>query len=269
MDLPETPLRYPRRQTIRGTLRGLIRAAFALMADVEIEGRENLPQNGPLIVVGNHFSFIDPVAMIHATPWPLEFLAGVRMPNAPPAARIFPRLWGVFPVHRGAVSRAALRSAEAILRQGGVLGIFPEAGNWASVLRPARPGTAYLATKTGAPVVPMAFTGLNDIFPALRQGRRAQVLIRIGQLFGPFQVEGRGQRRREQLDRIGHEIMRQIAQLLPDRLRGHYAEDPAIRAAAQGTEVYPWADSPDICVSCHLKPRKSFGPFGCFRQLER
>lgn len=239
-------MRYPRRQAIRGLMRGLIRAAFALLTDAQIEGLENLPAGGPLILVGNHFSFIDPVAMIHATPWPLEFLAGVRMPNAPPAARIFPRLWGVFPVHRGAVSRAALRSAETILDQGGVLGIFPEAGNWARVLRPARPGTAYLAARTGAPILPMAFTGLNDIFPALRQGHRARVRIRIGPAFGPFHAEGRGQERRQQLDQIGHQIMRQIAQLLPDRLRGHYAEDPATRAAAQGTEIYPWADTPDI-----------------------
>ena len=243
---PEQILTYPRRRVIRGILRRLIQVTFAALANLEIEGRENLPEGGPLILVANHFSFVDPVAMIRATPWPLEFLAGFRMPNAPAAVTWVPKLWGVFSVHRGAVSRSALRSAEAVLSQGGVLGIFPEAGNWVAVLRPARPGTAYLAAKSGARLVPMALTGLTDLFPALRRGRRATVRIRIGRPFGPFSVDGRGRARREQLDQLGHQIMHQIARLLPDNLRGHYAENPALRAAARGTEIYPWADEPDI-----------------------
>jgi 1-acyl-sn-glycerol-3-phosphate acyltransferase len=213
---------------------------------LEILGQENLPEGGPIILVANHFSFIDPVAMIRATPWPLEFLAGFRMPNAPPIVRMLPKAWGVFPVHRGAVSRSALRSAEAILHQNGTLGIFPEGGNWATVLRPARPGAAYLAARTGAPILPMGMTGLKDMFSTLRSGRRSKVTIRIGRVFGPFVAEGRGRERREQLDRVGDEIMERIAALLPDQLRGHFAEDPAIREAAMGTEIFPWDEDPDI-----------------------
>lgn len=245
MELRSHAPSYPRRRLLRGMLRQLINAAFLLLADLEIQGQENVPGGGPLILVANHFSFIDPVAMIRATPWPLEFLAGFRMPNAPPIVRIFPRLWGVFPVHRGSVSRTALRSAEAILVQGGTLGVFPEGGNWAQVLRPARPGAAYLAARTGSPILPMAFTGLVDLFPKLRAGKRSRVLIRIGEAFGPFSIEGRGRERREQLDRIGHRIMERIAHLLPDTLRGHYADDPAVREAARGTEVFPWDSDPE------------------------
>jgi hypothetical protein len=60
--------------------------------------------------------------------------------------------------------------------------------------------------------------------------------------FGPFKAEGHGQRHREQLDKIGHEIMHHIAELIPPERRGHYSNDPAIREAAKGTEIYPWAD---------------------------
>jgi 1-acyl-sn-glycerol-3-phosphate acyltransferase len=133
-----------------------------------------------------------------------------------------------------------------VLEQGGVVGIFPEAGNWATVLRPARPGTAYLAARTGVPIVPMGFSGLLDVFPKLRSGKRADVDLRIGRPFGPFEVTGRGRERREQLDQIGHRIMEHIAALLPDEDRGHYADDPDVRAAAKGTEIYPWGDEPDI-----------------------
>jgi 1-acyl-sn-glycerol-3-phosphate acyltransferase len=224
----------------------MIRLALGALTRLEILGRENLPPGGPLILVANHFSFIDPLAMIRSTPWPLEFLAGAHMPNAPAVVTWIPKVWGVFPVHRGSAARSALRAAERVLAQNGVLGIFPEGGNWATVLRPARPGAAYLAARSGAPILPIGIDGLVDVFPRLRRGGRAKVTIRIGKQFGPFQVNGSGQERREQLDAIGHRMMRKIAALIPEERRGHYSDDPAIRAAAQGTEIYPWADEPDI-----------------------
>ncbi len=149
-------------------------------------------------------------------------------------------------MHRGSFSRSALRSAEAVLRQGGVLGVFPEAGSWAAVLRGARPGSAYLAVRTGVRILPMAFTGLVEVFPELRAGRRARVNFRIGRPFGPFQISGRGRERREQLDDVGHQIMRQIADLLPEEKRGLYASDPEIRAAAAEVADYPWDDRAEI-----------------------
>ncbi|MGD2103855.1 MAG: lysophospholipid acyltransferase family protein [Anaerolineae bacterium] len=236
---------YPRRRLIRALCRRLAHAALAALTDLHIEGQENLPDGGPLLVVANHFSFIDPVAMIRAVPWPVEFVGGFQMPNAPPAVRWLPKVWGYYPVHRGSFSTDALRAAEAVLEQDGVLGIFPEAGNWATVLRPARPGAAFLAVRTRAPILPLGFANLNDVFPSLRKGKRASVTLRIGKLFGPFHAEGRGRDRRPKLDAIGHEIMERIAELIPPEKRGHYSEDLAIRAAAQGTEVYPWDENPE------------------------
>jgi 1-acyl-sn-glycerol-3-phosphate acyltransferase len=236
---------YPRRKLIRSLLQKLAHAAMATLADLHTIGKENIPAGGPLLVVANHFSFIDPVAMVQTVPWPIEFVGGLEMPNAPPAVTWIPKVWGYYPVHRGGASLGALRAAETILKQDGVLGIFPEAGNWATVLRPARPGAAFLAVRTGAPILPMGFAGLNDVFPALRQGRRARVTLKIGELFGPFQAEGKGRHRRKKLDAIGDEIMNRIASLIPPEKRGHYSDDPAIRAAAQGTEIYPWNENPE------------------------
>jgi 1-acyl-sn-glycerol-3-phosphate acyltransferase len=236
---------YPRRRVLRGLLRRVTQVLFAGLMDLQIVGQENLPKNGPLLVVANHFSFIDPVAMVRLAPWPIEFIGGFRMPNAPAWTAMIPKIWGYYPIYRGTASRDGLRAAEAVLAQGGVLGIFPEAGNWATVLRPARPGAAFLASRTGAPILPMGFHGLLDVFPRLRDRRRARVTLRIGKPFGPFHVTGRGRARRRQLEEIGHEIMGRIAELIPPERRGHYSDDPAIRAAAQGTEVYPWDDAPD------------------------
>jgi len=55
-------------------------------------------------------------------------------------------------------------------------------------------------------------------------------------------ADGSGRSLRQRLDEIGHEIMRYIAELLLPEMRGYYSDDPAIRAAARGTERYPWAD---------------------------
>jgi 1-acyl-sn-glycerol-3-phosphate acyltransferase len=238
----KSEFKYPRRRLIRFILQKLSIPAFGLVSRMEIIGQENLPEKGPLLLVGNHFSYIDPVSFVRIARWPIEFLGGAEFAHAPAWARFIPWMWGYYPLFRGTGSTYALKAAEAVLSQGGVLGIFPEAGNWAEVLRPPRPGTAFLATQTGAPLVPVGIYGLNDIFPALKKGKRAKATVRIGEQFGPFKANGRGRERREQLDEIGHEIMRHIAELLPPEKRGHYSDDPAIREAAKGTEIYPWAD---------------------------
>lgn len=235
--------RYPRRRVLRTVLRWVSRVAFVALSDFHIVDRENIPEQGPLLVVANHFSYIDPVAMVRMARWPIEFIGGFRTPNAPTWTASIPKLWGFLPVFRGTGSRRALQAAEAVLSQGGVLGIFPEGGSWAQVLRPARPGAAFLAARTGTQILPLGFDGLTEVFPSLRTGRRARVTLRVGKLFGPFHATGRGRERRRQLDEIGHEIMRHIAELLPPERRGHYSDDPAIRAAAAGTEIYPWADA--------------------------
>ena len=229
-----------RRKPVRFLLKKLSLPAFAALTRLEILGEENLPKEGPLLVAGNHFSFIDPVAFVRMAPWPIEFVGGAEMPHAPFWSRIIPFLWGYHKLYRGTGSRDALRASEAILKRGGFLGIFPEGGNWATVLRPPRPGISFLATRSEARVLPIGLYGFTGVFPSLGKGKRANVFVNIGKPFGPFTADGSGRTRRKQLDEIGHEIMRHIAELLPPGLRGHYSDDPAIRAAARGTEIYPW-----------------------------
>lgn len=235
---PHTIL-YPRRQAVRTALRAGIAAAFSVLADFDIMGKENLPASGPLIIAGNHFNFLDPVAVIHITRYPLEFIGGLRTPNAPGWTEVMRQLWGILPVRRGSSSRETLLKAQNVLDQNGTLAIFPEGGSWASVLRPPRPGAAMLAVKTNARILPLGLDGLTDVFPAFRKGKRARVTIRIGQPFGPF-VNDPKIPLRKQMDMLGHEMMRHISELIPPERRGFYSDDPAIREAAKGTEIYPW-----------------------------
>jgi 1-acyl-sn-glycerol-3-phosphate acyltransferase len=236
---------YPRRRAVRTCLRTLSRLAFALLTDLRIFGREHLPASGPLILVANHFHFADTAAVIRATPWPLDFLGGHQLVDAPPLIEWIPELWGYYTVRRGSASRQAIRASKAILAQKGVLAIFPEGGSWASVLRPARPGTAFLAVETGARLLPVGLDGLVNMERIWRRGRRPAVTVRIGPPFGPFEAPGHGRARRARLDEIGDEIMQRIAALIPPERRGVYAADPQLRAAAQAAAVYPYGDLND------------------------
>jgi 1-acyl-sn-glycerol-3-phosphate acyltransferase len=232
-----------KRRPLRQFMRWLSKLAFWLLTDLTIEGEDNFPEQGPLIVVGNHFSFVDPAAFVRVSPAPLEFIGGAVNPHAPTFILFIPRLWGYLPVKRGTGSTFALREAEKVLNRGGFLAVFPEAGNWAQVLRPPRPGAAFLVSRTNAKVLPIGLDGMDQVFPALKRFKRAKVTIKIGKPYQPSTITGKGRERRRQIDEVGHEMMRHIAQLIPSEKRGHYSDDPAIRAAAQGTEVYPWADS--------------------------
>lgn len=225
---------------LRKFMQFLARGVFKALTDMEIEGRENFPKSGPIIMVGNHFSFIDPAAFISVAPWPMEFIGGAVTPHAPKIVQFIPRLWGYLPVYRGTGSTYALKEAEKILKSGGVIGIFPEGGSWAQVLRPARPGAALLTATASAPLLPIGLVNFPKVFPALRRGKRAKVKIRIGKPFGPFKIFGSRYERRRQLDDIGNEIMTHIAELIPPEQAGLFSSDPNIREAAKGTEYYPW-----------------------------
>lgn len=231
---------YRPNQPLRRVMQLLARLALKGLTDLEIEGRENLPKSGPLIMVGNHFSFIDPVAFISLAPWPLDFVGGAITPHAPKIVRFLPKLWGYLPVYRGTGSTYALKEAQKILHKGGVLGIFPEGGSWAQVLRKARPGAALLTAETGAPLLPVGLIGLPKVFPSLRNFKRAQVKFKIGKPFGPFNISGSRYERRRQLDDIGDEIMQKIADLLPSEQAGIYSRDPEVREASKEAVKYPW-----------------------------
>jgi len=231
---------YKPNRALRRFFQGVTRGLFNILSKFEVEGEENFPESGPLIVVGNHFSFLDPPAFIAVTPWPMEFIGGAFNPHAPKIVRFIPKLWGYLPVYRGTGSTFALKEAQRILNNNGIIGIFPEGGSWAEVLRPARPGAALLAAKTGAKILPIGLQNLPAMFPSLRKCKRARIKVKIGKPFGPFSISGSRYDQRQQLDQIGHNIMKQISKLISVEKGGLYSSDPAVREASKGTERYPW-----------------------------
>ncbi len=237
---------YPRRRIIRGILKNLTNLMFLMTSDFKIIGEENFPKEGPLLVAVNHFSFMDPLAVIKSTPWKLDFLGGTKAPNSPASVNWLRHVYGIIPVARGSVSRETFIASESILAQKGVVGIFPEGGSWATVLRPPRPGVAFLAARTGAPILPIGLEGFEDFMPALSRGKRPKVVVRVGKPFGPINMDVRSRDDRKKLDDFGHEIMQKISELIPPEKRGFYSKDPVIREAARGTEIYPWDNMQEV-----------------------
>ena len=229
---------YPRWVIWRTVLRSVIRTLLWLLTDLRVVGLEHVPEKGPLILAMNHFHFADPAIIIGVIPRHLEFIAGNHRPNAPLITRALPELYGVYTVHRGSTSRRTMRETKAVLAQGGFVGIFPEGGAWATVLRPARPGTAYLAVSAESPILPIGIDGMENLFKKWRP----RITVQIGKPFGPFKTTGRGKQRREQLAQIGDEMMQKIAEQLPEVVHGVFSADPDLRKSAEAVADYPFDD---------------------------
>jgi 1-acyl-sn-glycerol-3-phosphate acyltransferase len=220
---------WPRRKLIRGILTAGINFFASILTRWEIEGLENLPAKGPLLIVGNHFHFLDTVAPIHTTRWPVEFVGDLVMPNAPPIMRLFPNAWQTLKIQQGTPNFEALQASQAILEQNGVLVIYPEGHVHSGPLHPALPGAAYMALRTGVPILPMGTISDNDwkLFKTISENkRRLKIFTNIGEVFGPIETSNPERPTREEIKAAGHLIMTKIAALLPQEYRGEF--DPEL-----------------------------------------
>lgn len=217
---------WPRRRIIRKILKTGIDFFAGVLTRWEINGLENIPVQGPLLVVGNHFHFLDTVAPIHSTRWPLEFIGDMVMPNAPPIMRIFPNAWQTLKIEQGSPNFEALQAAQAVLSQNGVLVIYPEGHAQYMPLRPALPGAAYMALRTGAPILPMGTISDNDwklVKTITEKKRRLKVFTKIGQVFGPLETSNPERPTRQEIKAAGNLIMEKIAALLPEEFQGEFS----------------------------------------------
>src|SRR5215510_3867885 len=138
------------------TLRGGARILLRTLTRTTVTGRENIPASGPLLILGNHRSTIDPILLLANFPPGVAFVGPGDFKLLFPADLII-RWYGLIQVKRSLqLERASLKQMTDILKSGKMLGLFPEGGTWEKPIWEAKPGAAYLSMTTGAPILPIA-----------------------------------------------------------------------------------------------------------------
>src|SRR6185503_4400251 len=143
---------------------------------MHISGAEHIPADGPAIVAPNHKSFWDSFFIGVCTRRHLRFMAKTELIQAR-YGKLLVRL-GAFPVRRGQADQDALETARVILRQGGLLALFPEGTRVRDPeeLGEPRRGAGRLALETRSPLVPAAITGTDHLFLGpLPKPKRVQI----------------------------------------------------------------------------------------------
>ncbi len=199
----------------------IINILFRLFTHWQVKGRENVPRRGPLLVVANHLHLADPPLLLVSLNRKVIFMAKEELFRSR-LSRYFISGLGAFPVHRGQLDRQALRQAERILADGLALAMFPEATRSKNAqLQPAFPGSALLAYRTGASILPVGITGTERIKGVTWLLHRPRITVNIGPPFHLPPVNGK--LTKMELTEFTNCIMARIAELLPVEYRGNYA----------------------------------------------
>ncbi|MGH2661861.1 MAG: 1-acyl-sn-glycerol-3-phosphate acyltransferase [Actinomycetota bacterium] len=147
---------------------------------LEVRDEARVPRRGPVVLAANHDSLLDIPLLVWASPRPVRFMAKQELFDGAISSWVF-RATGAFPVRRAGPDVMAVRTALEVLRRGRVLGMYPE-GTRSPDLLPFRGGAAWLALRSGAPLVPV---GIRGTFEAMPRGsskpRRGRVRIAFGE----------------------------------------------------------------------------------------
>jgi 1-acyl-sn-glycerol-3-phosphate acyltransferase len=214
---------------MRNFLRWLIRVVINLIAHVEIKGRENIPNEGGFVIATNHLGRLDVSLLFYTLEG--DFIL--------PVAEKYEHHWLFGPIGNAMGGiwldrfNADVRSIREILARmeaGGILVIAPEGTrSKTEAMAEGKPGVAYLATKAGVSIVPVALTGTEDrlVVDRLKHLKKSEIKIVIGPSFELSPLKGKD--RDAALKQSTDEIMCRIGALLPGKYRGIYAEHPRLK----------------------------------------
>ena len=196
--------------------------ALRLGSRINIEGLENVPRSGPLIVAPNHLHITDSIVVSGVIPRRLTAFAADTW-RGTIGGWIMETLANAIYVARGEPDRHALRQALAVLNAGGSLAVAPEGTrSRRGGLLPGKDGAAYLASRAGAPILPVALWGQEQVFNSWRRLRRPAVHVSIAEPI--YLPQSAARARSTELQEYTDRVMLTLARILPESYRGAYAE---------------------------------------------
>lgn len=207
-----------------------IRLVINLIAKVDASGYENIPEKGGFVIAVNHLGFLDaPMAYYALDNWNLFIPVAEKWEESAILRWLGKHLNAIF-IDRFNLDLKAMREMMKRMEEGQTLVIAPE-GTRArdEKMAQGKPGVAYLASKMGWTIVPVAIAGTEDrlVIQNLKRLKRTNIKLTAGKSFvlPPFPKENREEKLQEYTD----EIMCRIAMMLPEHNRGYYAEHPRLK----------------------------------------
>lgn len=206
-------IKYPRKIFVRHFARLLLRFLLRILTRLEIQGKENIPEKGPVILAGNHVSVLEAALMIAFSPRLVEMLGTGDIPLDPNYGWIA-NIYGFITINRGNLDREAMQKCFDVLGQKGVIGIFPEGGIWNPANMEPQTGISLLSYKANALVVPIGFGGMEGALNEAFKLKHPRVVMNIGKPLPPV-VINEGESKKDGLKKAAHEILEAIDALLP------------------------------------------------------
>lgn len=187
----------------------------------EVSGKENIPPVGPLIVVSNHLSNIDPSILAVSVSRRLKFMAKSTLFAGPFISTLL-KWYGAYPIKRDRIDVASFKWALSQLREDGAILIFPEGTRSNGSMIKAKAGVARLVQMSDATILPIAITGTESIGNVLRVvNPTGNIKVNIGSPFSLPKIDGPTDS--NILKSMTDLIMERISILLPETYRGVYS----------------------------------------------
>ena len=200
-------------------IRAIVSTVFHISTRIKVNGLENIPKTGPVIIVPNHMTYAEPQLIGILVKRKMRFAAKEGFFRNKPL-KLFMQSLGCFPVHQGVADRKVIRLMEQYVNEGFALVIFPEgARSQNAELIPALNGTALIAQRTGALILPVGISGTEKMQGWFWALKRPELTVNFGK---PFHLPSSD----DKLSRAEATtfIMEHITDLLPAEYHGVYAE---------------------------------------------
>jgi 1-acyl-sn-glycerol-3-phosphate acyltransferase len=208
---------------LKSVINSIVKIFAILFLKLDASELNKVPQEGPLIAIGNHINFLEPPIMIaHLHPRKTTGLVKKENWDNPLFALLF-NVWGGIPIDRDIADFTAFQDAKKALKEGKILAVAPEGTRTHDgELIQGKPGVAMLALQTDVPLQAVAFFGHEGFWDNLKRFKRTPLNIRVGKR---FRINLEGQRKsKEVLQSVADEMMLELAKLLPPKYWGFYAD---------------------------------------------